>query len=61
LPAENGYPEQARHNGINPSRVVARLAPARGAPSLKGLLADVAMSAAEDQDLFSTGLTWDLA
>jgi prevent-host-death family protein len=42
-------------------RVVARLVPARGAPSLKGLLADVAMSAAGEDDLFSTGLSWDLA
>jgi prevent-host-death family protein len=42
-------------------RVVARLVPARGAPSLKGLLVGVAMSAADDDDLFSTGLTWNLA
>jgi prevent-host-death family protein len=42
-------------------RVVARLVPARGAPSLKGLLTGVAMSTAEDNDLFSTGLTWNLA
>jgi prevent-host-death family protein len=41
-------------------RVVARLVPARGAPSLKGLLAGIAMSAAEEDDLFSTGLTWNL-
>jgi prevent-host-death family protein len=42
-------------------RVVARLVPARGAPSLKGLLAGVAMSAAAEDGLFSTGLPWNLA
>jgi len=41
-------------------RVVARLVPARGTPSLEGKMTGVAMSAAEDEDLFSTGVTWDL-
>lgn len=40
--------------------VVARLVPASGAQSLKGRLAGVAMTAAADEDLFTTGATWDL-
>ena len=39
---------------------VARLAPARGRHALKGRFAGLAMSAASDEDLFSTGVTWDL-
>jgi prevent-host-death family protein len=39
---------------------VALLAPARGPHALKGRLAGVAMSAAPDEDLFSTGVTWNL-
>jgi len=39
---------------------VARLAPARGPHALKGMFAGVAMSAAKDDELFSTGATWDL-
>jgi prevent-host-death family protein len=39
---------------------VARLAPARGPHALKGRFAGVAMSAAGDAELFSTGATWDL-
>lgn len=39
---------------------VARLAPARGPHSLKGRLSGVAMSAANDDDLFSTGASWNL-
>ena len=39
---------------------VARLAPARGPHSLKGRFAGIAMSAASDDDLFTTGASWDL-
>jgi prevent-host-death family protein len=42
-------------------RVVARLVPANGAQSLKGRLADVAMTAAAERDLFTTGATWDVS
>jgi prevent-host-death family protein len=42
------------------SRVVARLVPATGANSLKSSVAGVAMTAAEDDDLFTTGAAWDL-
>jgi prevent-host-death family protein len=41
-------------------RVVARLVPASGAQSLKGSLAGVAMSAAAEEDLFTTGAIWNL-
>jgi len=41
-------------------RTVARLVPAAGPEGLKGRFAGVAASAAEDEDLFSTGATWDL-
>lgn len=41
-------------------RTVARLIPATGPQALKGLLAGVAMSAAVDNDLFTTGAPWDL-
>ncbi len=40
---------------------VARLAPARGPHALRGRFAGRAMSAATDEDLFSTGVTWDLS
>lgn len=39
---------------------IARLAPARGPHSLKGRFAGVAMSAGKDEDLFSTGVSWEL-
>lgn len=42
-------------------RTVARLVPAKGPHSLRGKLAGVAMSAAGDDELFTTGATWDLA
>jgi prevent-host-death family protein len=42
-------------------RTVARLVPATGPHALKGTLTGVAMSAADDEELFSTGATWDLA
>lgn len=38
---------------------VARLVPAHGPRSLKGRLADVARSAATDEELFSTGQAWN--
>ena len=41
-------------------RVVARLVPAGGPHSLAGKLAGTAMTAAEDEDLFSTGEAWNL-
>ncbi|CAN5573559.1 type II toxin-antitoxin system Phd/YefM family antitoxin [soil metagenome] len=41
-------------------RVVAELVPARGAHALRGRFAGEAMSAASDDDLFSTGVRWDL-
>ena len=41
-------------------RTVARLVPAKGPNALKGKLTGVAMSAADDEELFTTGATWDL-
>ena len=41
-------------------RIVARLAPARGPHALKGMFAGIVKSAANDDELFSTGVTWDL-
>lgn len=41
-------------------RVVARLAPATGPHALKGSFAGVATTAADDEDLFSTGAAWNL-
>jgi len=41
-------------------RTVARLVPATGPHALKGSLAGVAMTAAEDEDLFTTGEGWEL-
>ena len=41
-------------------RTVARLVPASGPHALKGRLTGVAMTAASDEELFSTGATWDL-
>jgi prevent-host-death family protein len=43
-------------------RVVARLVPDSGPQSLKGKLAGVAMTAAEEEEnLFTTGVSWDLS
>ncbi len=42
-------------------RTVALLTSATGPHSLKGRFAGVAMTAAEDDDLFVTGASWDLA
>jgi prevent-host-death family protein len=41
-------------------RLIARLVPARGSTALKGNLVGVAMTAADDEDLFSTGTRWEL-
>jgi prevent-host-death family protein len=41
-------------------RTVARLVPAGGPHALRASLAGVAMTAGSDEDLFSTGETWDL-
>ncbi len=41
-------------------RTVARLVPASGPHALKGALTGVAMTAAKDEDLFTTGAVWDL-
>jgi prevent-host-death family protein len=42
-------------------RVVARLVPSTGPHALRGRLVGVAMTTADDDELFSTGATWDLA
>jgi prevent-host-death family protein len=41
-------------------RTVARLVPATGSHALKGSLTGVAMTAAQDEDLFTTGEAWEL-
>ncbi|MHB1501236.1 MAG: type II toxin-antitoxin system Phd/YefM family antitoxin [Candidatus Dormibacteria bacterium] len=41
-------------------RVVARLVPARGPHVLKGRLAGVAVTAADDDELLTTGAHWEL-
>lgn len=41
-------------------RTVARLVPASGPHALKGTLVGVAMTAAADEELFTTGAAWDL-
>jgi prevent-host-death family protein len=40
-------------------RTVARLVPATGAQALRGRFVGVAQSAADDEDLFSTGAEWE--
>lgn len=40
-------------------RIIARLVPAGGPDALRGRFAGVTASAAEDDELFSTGTTWD--
>ena len=42
-------------------RTVARLVPANGPHALKGRLAGVAISAVDDEELFTTGAAWNLA
>lgn len=41
-------------------RTVARLVPAWGPAALEGVLEGVAVSVADDEQLFTTGLVWDL-
>jgi prevent-host-death family protein len=41
-------------------RTIARLVPAHGPHALKGRHVGVAVSAADDDDLFATGASWDL-
>ena len=41
-------------------RPVARLVPARGARGLRGRYAGVVMSDADDDELFTTGVPWDV-
>jgi prevent-host-death family protein len=41
-------------------RTVARLVPAAGPHALKGSLAGVAMTAGQEEDLFTTGARWGL-
>jgi len=41
-------------------RLVARLVPAAGPHSLEGKLRGVAITAADDEDVFTTGASWDL-
>ncbi len=41
-------------------RTIARLVPATGPQALMGRLADVAASIADEDDLFTTGLSWNL-
>ncbi len=53
--AAGGEVEITKHG-----RTVARLVPASGPHALKGRLAGVAMTAAEDEDLFTTGAAWNL-
>jgi prevent-host-death family protein len=40
--------------------VVARLVPAAGSMGLKGALAGTAISVVDDEQLFETGVRWDL-
>jgi prevent-host-death family protein len=53
---ENGEEIEITRHGVT----VARLAPARGPHALKGRFAGVAMSAASDEDLYSTGVHWEM-
>lgn len=41
-------------------RTVARLVPPHGSRALRGALTGIAMTAASDEDLFSTGVDWSL-
>lgn len=41
-------------------RTIARLVPAQGPHALKGRLAEVAVTVADDDELFSTGARWDV-
>lgn len=41
-------------------RLVAKLVPATGPRALEGKMAGVAMTAVDDEDVFTTGVSWDL-
>jgi prevent-host-death family protein len=41
-------------------RTVARLVPAGGSRALEGSLAGIAMTAGPDEELFTTGVSWNL-
>lgn len=41
-------------------KVVARLVPARGPHALKGKFRGIARTVASDDDLYSTGVTWEV-
>lgn len=41
-------------------RRIARLVPAVGPQALKGLFSGVAMTVASDEEMFTTGATWNL-
>lgn len=53
---EGGEEIEITRHGIT----VARLAPARGPHALKARFAGIALSAAGDEELFTTGAVWDL-
>jgi prevent-host-death family protein len=42
-------------------KTVARLVPAGGAQGLKGSMTGVALTAARDEEIFTTDATWELA
>lgn len=42
-------------------RTVARLVPAVGPPASQGMFAGIAVTTADDDDLFTTGASWDLS
>jgi prevent-host-death family protein len=46
---------------IRHGRPVARLVPATGPNRMRGALTGMAVAPVGDDDLFSTGLTWDLS
>lgn len=41
-------------------RLVAKLVPAAGPCALEGKMAGVAMTAVDDESVFTTGVSWDL-
>ncbi len=41
-------------------RLVAKLVPASGPCALEGKMAGVAMTVVDDEDVFTTGVSWDL-
>jgi prevent-host-death family protein len=42
-------------------RIVARLVPASGPHAIRGRLTGVAMTVADDDELFTTGTSWELS